>query len=52
MWTHRDFAPHEIVLAPSTTEIKDRYWTQGKAVMVHLPVGVVEAVEAQKRIKL
>ncbi len=37
VWTKRDFQPDEILLLPATTEIKDRYWTQSKSVMVHLP---------------
>ena len=37
VWTKRAFYPHEIMLAPATTEIKDCYWTEGTAVMVNLP---------------
>ena len=37
MWTNRNFAPHTLILAPSTTEIKDSYWTKGRSVMVNLP---------------
>ena len=37
VWTRRCFAANEIILAPCTSEIKDRYWTYSKAVMVNLP---------------
>ena len=37
VWTKKKFDPHTLILAPSTTEIKDSYWTKGRSVMVHLP---------------
>ena len=37
VWTTREVATHTTMLAPSTTEIKDSYWTKGRSVMVHLP---------------
>jgi hypothetical protein len=33
VWTRRDFAKGELVLAPETHEIKDRYWTAGRSVL-------------------
>ena len=37
VWAKKAFDPHTLVLAPSTTEIKDCYWTKGRSVMVNLP---------------
>ena len=34
VWTARDFPAHGIVLAPETTEWKDRLWCQGSSVLV------------------
>ena len=34
LWTHRDFAANTLVLAPLTTEMKDRMWTYTKSVLV------------------
>ena len=48
-----------LILAPSTTEIKDRYWTKGRSVMVNLPktlkqtlTGKTLALGGRKRNKL
>ena len=37
VWTRRKFEANEDLFVPGTTEIKDRYWTQSKSVMVNLP---------------
>ena len=37
VWTKHDFGPHEILLAPPTTEIKGCYWARGRSGIVHLP---------------
>ena len=37
VWTARSFKEHELVLAPWTTDIRDRMWTQGLAVSVKVP---------------
>jgi hypothetical protein len=33
VWTRRDFSRAELILAPETNEIKDRYWTAGRSVL-------------------
>ena len=35
IWTLKAFAPETIKLAPFTTEVKERFWTQNRSVIVH-----------------
>ena len=34
VWTRKDFPKNSLVIVPYSTEIKDRYWTYGRAVSV------------------
>ena len=47
VWTKKAFDPHTLMLAPSTTEIKDCYWTKGRSVMVNLPKTVSKSLRGK-----
>ena len=50
VWTKVPFAKGKLVLVPFATELKDRYWTYGKAVSVScalLPAGKTLAIDGR-----
>jgi len=39
VWTHRDFDAKELILAPASNELKEKYWTKGSSQRITIPSG-------------
>ena len=57
VWTKRQFASGELIIAPWTADIRERLWATGLAVSMHLPRDVVPgnrvlALDGRKRNRL